>query len=154
VALLKHTQLMDAKWQFPLCSKRQCLCCGTGRHNQLFKCRDVTIGNMENKHLEDSPSSESWNSFKRQVVSCIRRLYEVIGPFFLQEQTMNSTDYLDMLELFAVPQMVHFQANIFFQQDSAPPHWGPTVRESLNIIFPNSRIGLDGPVPWPLVPLT
>jgi hypothetical protein len=78
---------------------------------------------MENKHLEDSPSSDS---FKRQVVSCIRRVQEVIGPFFLYEKTMNSTDYLDMLELFAVPQMAHIQANVFFQQDGAPPHWGPT----------------------------
>jgi hypothetical protein len=67
-----------------------------------------------NKHLEDSSSSDSWNSFKRQVVSCIRRAHDVIGPFFLQEQTMNGIDYLNMLELFAVPQMAHFQADVFF----------------------------------------
>jgi hypothetical protein len=30
---------------------------------------------MENKRLEDSPSSNSWNSFKRQVVSCIRKAH-------------------------------------------------------------------------------
>jgi hypothetical protein len=32
----------------------------------------VIIGNMENKHLEDSPSNDGWNSCKRQVMPCIR----------------------------------------------------------------------------------
>jgi hypothetical protein len=42
-------------------------------HNQLFKCKGVTVRNMENKDMEDGPSSDGWNSFKRQVVSCTRR---------------------------------------------------------------------------------
>jgi hypothetical protein len=65
VALLKRAQLTIAKWQFPA-SRRKCLCCGTGRHNQLFKRKDVIVGNIENKHLKVSPSSDGWNSFKRQ----------------------------------------------------------------------------------------
>jgi hypothetical protein len=28
------------------------LCRGTGRQNQLFKCKDATVGNAENRHLE------------------------------------------------------------------------------------------------------
>jgi hypothetical protein len=60
---------------------------------------------------------------------------------------MNSTDYLHMLELFAAPQMAHFQANnFFFQQDSAPPHWGPTVRESLNKIVQVDWVGWTNPL--------
>jgi hypothetical protein len=42
-------------------------------HNQLFKCKGVTVGNMENKHMEDDLSSDGCNGFKRQVVSCMRR---------------------------------------------------------------------------------
>lgn len=36
-------------------SKMQYLCCGFGRYNQLFNYKDITIGNMENKHLILSP---------------------------------------------------------------------------------------------------
>jgi hypothetical protein len=61
VALLTRTQLTNEKWRLPTPSKRQCLCCGTGKNNQLFKCKDVTVGNMENECLEDSPSSHGWN---------------------------------------------------------------------------------------------
>jgi hypothetical protein len=53
-----------------------------------------------------------------------------------------------MRELSAVLQMAHLQPNVFFQQDGAPPHWGLTVRVSLNEIF-SKRIGQDGPIPWP-----
>jgi hypothetical protein len=35
--------------------ERQCLCNGTGRRVQ---CEVVTVENMENKHLEDSPSTD------------------------------------------------------------------------------------------------
>jgi hypothetical protein len=75
--------------------KAMFLYCGTGRQNQLFKCKDVTVGNMMNKHLEDSPSNDGWNSFKRQVEA--------------------DTNYLDTLEFSAVPtlsfnKMVPFHA--------------------------------------------
>jgi hypothetical protein len=66
-------------------SQRQCLYrlyCGTGRQNILFKYKVLTVGNMENKQLEDSRSSDGSNSFKREVVSCIRRVHEVMGPSF------------------------------------------------------------------------
>lgn len=46
MALLKRAHLTKAKWQSPP-SKRQHLCCGTGRWNQLLKCKEVTDGNME-----------------------------------------------------------------------------------------------------------
>jgi hypothetical protein len=53
--------------------------------------------------------------------------HDAIGLFFPQEKTVNSINYLDMLEFFAVPQMAHVQPNVFFQQDGAPPHWDLTV---------------------------
>jgi hypothetical protein len=98
--------------------RRKCLCCGTGRQNQLFKCNDVTVENMENKHLEDSPSSDGWNSFSPKLNAwCALSRHEVIGPFFFQEKAVNSTKYLYILELFAVLQMAHLQPHVFFQQD-------------------------------------
>lgn len=38
---------------------------------------------------------------------------------------------------------------MWFQQDSAPPHFGVNVREYLNIEFANRHIGRGGPVLWP-----
>jgi hypothetical protein len=115
--------------------------CGVvNRHN----CR---IWGSESPHAvreyeRDSPKLNVWCALPR---------HEVIGPFFFQEKTVNSTNYLDMLELFAVSQVAHLQPNVFFQQGGAPPHWGLTVRKYLNKTFPNRWIGRgrDGPIPWP-----
>jgi hypothetical protein len=43
-----------------------------------------------------------------------------------------------MLDLYVAQQLEEFQPWIIFQQDGAPPHWGPEVRRFL-----------DGPTPWP-----
>lgn len=49
-----------AKWQLPL-SNTQCVCYGAGSRNHLFKCKDITVGNVENKLLEESPLRDGWN---------------------------------------------------------------------------------------------
>jgi hypothetical protein len=83
----------ERKMAVPPPSKRECLCCGTGRQNQLFKCKDVTVGNVETKPLEDGPSSDGWNSFSPKLnVWCALSRHEVIGPFFFQEKTTYSTN--------------------------------------------------------------
>jgi hypothetical protein len=89
--------------------------------SQLFKCKGVTVGKRENKRLQDSPSSDGWNSFKRQVLSCISRAHEVTGTFCFQEKIVNSRNPLDVLELSAVPQMARLQPNVFFQLYGVPP---------------------------------
>jgi hypothetical protein len=67
---------------------------------------------------------------------------------FFQEQTINMNTYLDVLQMYAVPQIVHLQPYIL-QQDGAPPHWGLQVRACLDRTFPGRWIGRDGPMPWP-----
>ncbi|GFW85483.1 uncharacterized protein TNCV_145281 [Trichonephila clavipes] len=49
----------------------------------------------------------------------------------------------------AFPQLQDLQPRVLFQQDGAPPHWGLTVRESLNDSFLQRWIGRDGPIAWP-----
>ena len=44
------------------------------------------------------------------------------------ESIVTATNYLDMLEVYAIPQLDDLQLDIFFQQDGAPPHWGLKVR--------------------------
>ena len=37
---------------------------------------------------------------------------------------------------------------MWFQQDGAPAHYAPEMRNYLNATFPNQWIGRGGPVPW------
>jgi hypothetical protein len=77
------------------------------------------------EHEHDNPKINVWCGLAHD---------RVIGPFFLAERTVTSTTYLDMLELFAVPQIGG--NNVIFQQDGAPPHFANIVREFLDVNFP------------------
>jgi hypothetical protein len=48
--------------------------------------------------------------------------------FFFNEPTIAADVYLDMLEVNVAPQLEQLQPWIIFEQDGAPPHWGPHVR--------------------------
>jgi hypothetical protein len=58
----------------------------------------------------------------------------VIGQYFFEERAVTSHNYLDMLELFAVPQID--DDNVIFQQDGAPVHYANTVKKFLDETFP------------------
>ncbi|GBM26152.1 hypothetical protein AVEN_17791-1 [Araneus ventricosus] len=60
--------------------------------------------------------------------------------------TVTSNIYLDMLQLYAVPQ---FPEGVIFQQNSAPPHYGNIVREFLDTTFPQRWIGRGAVMPSP-----
>ena len=96
---------------------------------------------LEIRELErDSPQVIVWCGLK-----CNR----VIGPFFFDEKTITADVYLDLLTEYVVPQLIHSQSTIIFQQDFAPPHWGLRVCQFLNKTFSNWWIGRDGPISWP-----
>ncbi|GBM49557.1 hypothetical protein AVEN_1888-1 [Araneus ventricosus] len=42
----------------------------------------------------------------------------VIGPFFFAETSVTANIYLDMLQIYAIPQMQHLQPSDIFQQDA------------------------------------
>lgn len=63
---------------------------------------------------------------------------KVIGLFFFADQTVTANNYLDMLELYAVPQ---FPEGVIFQHDSTPPHYTAIVHEFLDTTFPQQWIG-------------
>ncbi|GFW49973.1 hypothetical protein TNCV_2315551 [Trichonephila clavipes] len=57
-----------------------------------------------------------------------------IGSFFLAFiawQTVTSNNYLDMLELYGMPQ---FPEGVLFQYDDAPSHYANNVREFLDTL--------------------
>jgi hypothetical protein len=57
--------------------------------------------------------------------------------------------YLDMLQLYLLPQLEDHQPNMIFQQDGAPPHLARIFREFFDMHFPGRQVGRDGPIPWP-----
>lgn len=77
---------------------------------------------------------------------------EIIGPYFFP-RILNGDTYLDFLEnnlrdlLDPVPLI--FRQRLWFMHDGAPPHFRLTVRNHLNLAFPNRWIGRGGPIPWP-----
>ncbi|GBL88023.1 hypothetical protein AVEN_133691-1 [Araneus ventricosus] len=53
-----------------------------------------------------------------------RKLY---GPFFFRERSVTSNIYLDMLEVWLMPQLDSDSTDYIFQQDEAPPNWSTEV---------------------------
>ncbi|GBM39932.1 hypothetical protein AVEN_250250-1 [Araneus ventricosus] len=102
---------------------------------------NTRIWGSENPHfiietVHDSPKVNVW---------CGLISDRVIGPFIFAESTVTKEVYLDMLQLFAIPQISHVP-NIFWQQYGTQPHWGKIVRSYLDTQFPQRWIGRDGPL--------
>lgn len=107
--------------------------------------QNLRIWGTENPHhvvetIRDSPKVNVW---------CGLMCDRIIGPFFFAEPTVTKESYLDMIQIFAIPQVCHLHPNVFWQQDGAPPHWGKIVRDFLNEEFPGRWLGRDGPLLWP-----
>ena len=108
------------------------------RHN-------VSIWGSENphmvmEHIRDSPKVNVWCGLLHD---------RLLSPFFIAEDTVTSTIYMNMLEGFAFPHIEDLQPNIIFQQDDALPHWALVLRAILNEKFPGRWISQDGPTAWP-----
>jgi hypothetical protein len=114
--------------------------CGkVNRHN-------IRIWGSENpqsvrEHVRDSKKVNVWCGMMKD---------RIIGSFLFIEPTVTWNICLDMLEQFAVPQLLPQQPNaIFQQQDGAPPHWILFVSDFLDRTFPQRWIKRDGPTRWP-----
>jgi hypothetical protein len=73
-------------------------------------------------------------------------LFGSFGALFLCEKkkTVTAMTYLNMLQLYLLPQLEDHQPNVVFQQDVAPPHWVPTAPE-----FSGRWVRRHGSIPWP-----
>jgi hypothetical protein len=110
--LLKRTELTKANGSSPP-SKRQCLCCGTGKQNQSLKSKDVTVGNMETSAQKtDHQPTAGTVSRGRQ---CVERPLSSWGDstLLLKRRAWTVKKYLDTSEMFAVPHMAHLQTKRF-----------------------------------------
>lgn len=98
------------------------------RHN-------VRIWGTENpkayvEHVRDSPKVNVFCAISREAV---------YGPFFFTETTVTGMIYLDMLQLWLMPQLLN--NDFIFQQDGCPAHYHNEVRQYLNTELPRRWIG-------------
>ncbi|CAF2091164.1 unnamed protein product [Rotaria magnacalcarata] len=75
---------------------------------------------------------------------------QIIGPYFVEDETVNGRNYLDMLKDYFYPiiQRKRLHNKIIFQQDGAPAHFSKEVRELLNEKFDGRWIDRGGTISW------
>jgi len=99
------------------------------------------------EHIRDSPKVNVFCA----VSSC-----KAYGPFFFVEPTVTGINYLDMLQLWLMPQLQEDSEDFIFQKDGALPHFHFDVCAHLNANLPGHWIGRashnDSPLfTWPPV---
>jgi hypothetical protein len=83
------------------------------------------------EHQRDSPKVN---------VFCAISSQKVYGPFFFAEETITGMTYLDMLQLWIMPQLQNIQTFVH-QQDGSPTHFHCEVRRYLNTVLPGRWLG-------------
>ena len=119
------------------------VCGKANRHNVRIWGTENPHATME--HVRDSPKVNLFWA----VSSC-----QVYGPFFFAEPTVTGISYLDMLQLWLMPQLQENSEVFIFQQDGAPPHFHFDVGAQISANLPGRWIRRashnDSPLlPWP-----
>jgi hypothetical protein len=99
-------------------------------------CRNVRIWGSENPHAYVGHQRDS----PKVNVFCAISSQKVYSPFFFAEETVTGMTYLDMLQLWLMPQLQNIPTFIF-QQDGSPSHFHCEVRQYLNTVLPRRWIG-------------
>jgi hypothetical protein len=93
------------------------------------------------EHARDSPKVN---------VFCALSANKVCGPFFFAEQTITGPAYLDMVELWSMPQREEDRDNtFFFRQDGAPPQLRRSVTQFLGDRLPGRWTCRGEATVWP-----
>ena len=83
------------------------------------------------------------------TVWCVMSAEEIVGPFFFEDPTVDSDDYLDILKTYFYPFLQKKSTRkIFFQQDGAPVHFAKAVRCWLNDAFDERWVGRGEAISW------
>ena len=111
------------------------------RHNVRIWGTENPHATME--HVRDSPKVNLFWA----VSSC-----QVYGPFFFAEPTVTGISYLDMLQLWLMPQLQENSEVFIFQQDGAPPHFHFDVGAQISANLPGRWIRRASHNDSPLLP--
>ena len=73
---------------------------------------------------------------------------QIIGPYFLEDETANQQNYLQVLRnyLYPILQRKRFNNKMIFHQDGVPPHFSEELRIWLNEKFNRRWIGRGGSI--------
>jgi hypothetical protein len=119
------------------------VCGKVNRHNVCIYGTENPHATVE--HIRDTPKVNVCFA----IFSC-----RVYGPFSFAEPTVTGIIYLDMLQLWLMPQLQEDSEDFIFQQDGALPHFHFDIHAHLNANLPGCWIGHasdnDSPLlPWP-----
>ena len=117
------------------------VCGKVNRHNVRIWGTENPHAAME--HVRDSPKVN---------VFCVISSCKVYRPFFFAESTVSGINYLDMLQLWLMPQLQEDSEDFIFQQDGAPPHFHFDVRAHLSANLLGRWIGRASHNDSPLLP--
>jgi len=101
------------------------VCGKANRHNVCIWGTENPHGMME--HIRESPKVN---------VLCGTSSCKVYGPLFFAEPTATGINYLDMLQLWLMPQLQENSKDFIFQQDGALLHFHFDVCAHLNANLP------------------
>ena len=111
--------------------------------SSAVKCHNVRIWGSENPHtyVQHQCDSPKVNAF------CAISSQKVYSPFFFAEETITGITYLDMLQLWLMPQLQNIPTFIF-HQDGSSAHFHCEVHQYLNTALPGCwiRSGNDQPL--------
>lgn len=136
---------------------RQCIDNGTVRIGPSDEATFHTSGRVHkwNCRIWGYQKPREVHEYKRGSskinVWCMMTSKTVIGPYFFENQTVDSQKYLDMLKNFLYPELQKKRVvrGFWFMHDGAPIHNSKIVKEFLNKKFPGRWIGRGGSIPWP-----
>jgi hypothetical protein len=94
-------------------------------------CRNVRTWGCENPHAYEQHPHDS----PKINVFCAISSWKVYSPFLFAEETVTGMTYLDMLQLWLMPQLQNIPTFIF-QQDGSPTHFHCEVCQYLNTLLP------------------
>jgi len=108
--------------------------------------RNVRIWGSENPHA----CVEHQRDFPKGNVFCAISSQKVYSPFFFAERTVTGLTYLDMLQMWQVPQLQNIPTFIF-QEDGSPAHFHCEVLQYQNTVLPGRWIELASGNDQPLL---
>lgn len=117
--------------------------------NGLFNRRNTHHWDDVNHHLHQNTRDQTFWSFN---VWCGLKDDRVVGPFFY-DHNLNGDHYLFFIENeitnYVEDLPLAEYAQMFYQQDGAPPHNRRDVTFALYQLFGDQWIGNGGPIRWP-----
>lgn len=109
------------------------------KHNCVYYSRSNPFFSITQRHTKKSVH-----------VWCAISSIGIIGPYFFEEN-VDAEVYMEMLGHYFLPQVMTREedADVWFQQDGASPHYAAKTLRFLSDHFGDQLISRGGPIPWP-----